>query len=225
MRKDTKEKYMTLVEFLGLVLGPSYEITLHDLSLKDNSIIAIANGHVTGRTLGGAVPSSLKSIGGAENGLKENYRVNYTTLSADKRQLRSSTLYIKEGGRTVGLLCVTFDDTKFRNISKQILGLCHPDQLLVENTFEKVETLKIEEGSDIYQTEVGQLLPVMLNQVMEKYGKPMKKLKKSEKIKVVEELYNKGGFLLKGAAEDLSALTGISVPTIYRYLKEVKGEN
>ena len=37
------QHYIKLTEFLGLALGPDYEIALHDLTDKNRSIIAIAN--------------------------------------------------------------------------------------------------------------------------------------------------------------------------------------
>ena len=43
------QQYMKLTEFLGLTLGPDYEVALHDLTNKDRSIIAIANNHISGR--------------------------------------------------------------------------------------------------------------------------------------------------------------------------------
>ena len=46
------QQYMKLTEFLGLTLGPDYEVALHDLTNKDRSIIAIANNHISGREIG-----------------------------------------------------------------------------------------------------------------------------------------------------------------------------
>lgn len=46
------QQYIKLTEFLGLALGPDYEVVLHDLTNKDHSIIAIANSHISGRKLG-----------------------------------------------------------------------------------------------------------------------------------------------------------------------------
>lgn len=42
------QQYVKLTEFLGQVLGPSYEVALHDLTNKERSIIAIANNHISG---------------------------------------------------------------------------------------------------------------------------------------------------------------------------------
>ena len=43
MRVELREHYIKLVNFLGMVLGPTYEIALHDLSMGDETVIAIAN--------------------------------------------------------------------------------------------------------------------------------------------------------------------------------------
>ena len=48
------KEYCELVGFLGKVLGQDYEIILHDLSNMDHSVIAVANGHVSGRKIGRA---------------------------------------------------------------------------------------------------------------------------------------------------------------------------
>ena len=42
------QEYCELVGFLGKVLGQDYEVVLHDLSNMDNSVVAVANGHVSG---------------------------------------------------------------------------------------------------------------------------------------------------------------------------------
>ena len=52
MTSDILQQYKILVEFLGKALGPDYEVVLQDLTSKNNAIIAIANGHISGRTIG-----------------------------------------------------------------------------------------------------------------------------------------------------------------------------
>jgi YheO-like PAS domain len=44
-----------VVDMLGHMFGSTSEIVLHDLRDLDASIVAIANGHVSGRGLGGPV--------------------------------------------------------------------------------------------------------------------------------------------------------------------------
>ncbi|MEG1747831.1 MAG: PAS domain-containing protein, partial [Oscillospiraceae bacterium] len=46
------QQYIQLVDFLGYALGPDYEIALHDLTNQNQSIVAIANNHISGRQVG-----------------------------------------------------------------------------------------------------------------------------------------------------------------------------
>lgn len=59
------ESFKPLVEFLGKVCGPLTEIALHDTAEPDNSIIAIANGGVSGRQVGSLLISCCESCIGA----------------------------------------------------------------------------------------------------------------------------------------------------------------
>ena len=46
------EPYAAMVEFLGKALGDNVEIALHDLTSKEQEIVAIANNHNSGREIG-----------------------------------------------------------------------------------------------------------------------------------------------------------------------------
>ncbi|MCI8884947.1 MAG: hypothetical protein HFG87_03075, partial [Dorea sp.] len=49
MRSNSLQQYITVVEFLGKTLGPDYEVVLQDLNPEHQAIVAIANGHISGR--------------------------------------------------------------------------------------------------------------------------------------------------------------------------------
>ena len=46
------EPYAKLVDFLGEALGDNVEVALHDLTSKEQEIVAIANSHISGREIG-----------------------------------------------------------------------------------------------------------------------------------------------------------------------------
>ena len=46
------EPYGAIVKFLGEALGDNVEIALHDLTTPDQEIVAIANGQISGRSVG-----------------------------------------------------------------------------------------------------------------------------------------------------------------------------
>ena len=46
--RELLRQYARLTDFLGRALGPDYEVALHDLTDTNRSLIAIANGHISG---------------------------------------------------------------------------------------------------------------------------------------------------------------------------------
>ena len=49
------ESYRQIIHGLGEYLGSAYEIILHNLGSYDHSVIAIENGHYTGRKVGAPI--------------------------------------------------------------------------------------------------------------------------------------------------------------------------
>ena len=77
------QQYIKLTEFLGLALGPDYEVVLHDLTNKDHSIIAIANSHISGRKLGAPLTNMSLSILRDKSYEHTDYHLHYYSNSAD----------------------------------------------------------------------------------------------------------------------------------------------
>ena len=61
----------------------------------------------------------------------------------------------------------------------------------------------------------------MLHSALESSGVPVDRLTQEEKMKVVEQLNNKGVFLLKGAVSEVARQMASSEATIYRYLSKL----
>lgn len=84
------------------------------MSERTSSDVAIENGHVTNRTVGGCGSnlglSVLKGTSSAEG------QFGYYTRLPDGRAIRSSTVYIKDNGKVIGSLCVNLDVTEWLRI-------------------------------------------------------------------------------------------------------------
>ena len=52
MTEQLLSQYTRLVDFLGRVLGPDYEIILHEILPEQSRVAAIANGGISGRDVG-----------------------------------------------------------------------------------------------------------------------------------------------------------------------------
>ena len=218
--------YIKLTEFLGQLLGPDYEVALHDVSNKDCSIIAIANGHISGRTIGAPLTSASLQAIASRDYEKADFRSNYTGIAANGKLLRSSTFYIKEAdGKLVGLLCINFDDSRYRDISTSILKLCHPDAFVSSNfalSEKAYQAAEQQQGvHESFQNSISELTDDVLLQTLKQKGVPADQLTKRERIELIEELDGKGFFLLKGAIKQVSDLINCSPTTIYRHLNKI----
>ena len=77
MTSDILQQYKILVEFLGQTLGPDYEVVLQDLSSDNRSIIAIANGHISGRSVGSPLTNAALQMLSSKLYEDRNYLSNY----------------------------------------------------------------------------------------------------------------------------------------------------
>ncbi len=213
--------YIKLVEFLGLTLGPDYEVVLYDLKNIDKGIIAIANGHVSGRSLGS--PLSVKHLDTLEKPYDEipDYDVNYNSLSANNKLLRSSTLVLKSDDAAIGLLCINFDDSKYKDISRTIMELCHPNELITKNAFESIDEIELSYESDTLSTTIDDVAISAIKKVMANMNLD-EKLSKNERMEIVRAINEKGIFNLKGSIGIVAGELGCSEATIYRYIQNIE---
>ena len=224
------KNYEVLVSFLKEMLGPNFEIVLHDVEKSNGAIIAIANGHITGRKVGDPLTTfALKTI--ADKKYEQNdYALNYHAKSKSGRLLRSSTLYIKDKNKLIGLLCINFDDTQFQDLSEQLRKLVHPDEVLyrratMEEKNDVIENIA-ESISDVTQMVISEMFrknninfdTITLSQ----RNKLIDGLNQDDKFEIIRELNERGIFLIKGAVSEVANELLCSEPTIYRYLNKLK---
>ncbi|MDR0452230.1 MAG: PAS domain-containing protein, partial [Treponema sp.] len=120
---DIMESAALMVNFLGRACGKNCEIVLQDLREGRMRITAIANGHISGRAVGDPLtPLALRMVTG---GIwrKQDYVCDHRGKTRDSRILRSSTFFIKEGAKLLGMLSINVDVSKYTDISDDILAL------------------------------------------------------------------------------------------------------
>ena len=79
-------------------------------------------------------------------------------------------------------------------------------------------------GSERVKAEVNALIKERIVEVWARHRILDRKMKKDEKIAFVSELFEMGIFRMRGAAAQVSEVTGISQASLYRYLSEVLEE-
>ena len=207
--------YSDIVEFLGNVLGPDYEIILYDL----NHILMIINGEISGLKKGVPISNVMKDILHNKNSKTSKWSIHYRALSGNGKILRCSTMYIKnEKGKVVGALNINFDDNRYRELSEMIFSLCHPDSYISKNISIEIK------GNE--QELLSENISVAIDDILKRINirLPLNKLNHLERLDIIRQLYQKGIFSMKGALKAVAIKLSCSPASMYRYLNIVKKE-
>ena len=223
------QHYIKLTEFLGKALGPDYEVALHDLTRKDRSIIAIANNHISGRDVGAPLTNVALKILMDKSYEVQDYRLHYCGMSAKGKVLRSSTMFIKQNGKLIGMLCINFDDSRYRDISDRILGLCHPDlfvtDVLAQPLPENEDGVSARSSPEKFRNSADAVALDAINRELERMGVTPEQLTPEKRLQVIAALESGGLFLLKGAVKSAAASLHCSPASVYRYITQIKNSD
>jgi predicted transcriptional regulator YheO len=147
-KKNIFSVYISMLDFLADLLGDHCEIVLHDLSNIDSSIIAIKNGHISGRKVGGPLGDlALKVLRTSSD---KTHLADYEGKTSSGKKLKSSTYFLKDlEGEIFGMLCFNFDMTEImaaRNILSKMLGIVDindaaSEKVVVENFSPSIDGL------------------------------------------------------------------------------------
>ena len=207
------KKYIPLVETIAEMFGSRCEVLIHDFSNPQHSIIAIKNGHVTGRKFGDPITDFALSAWrkGGFGDIKEDKKVNYKTKTKDGRILKSSTVFIKDkNSKIVGCLCINYDMTGHLMFEKTI------------NEFCTITNLSEQKEGETFVKDVDEILENIISKAIEETNKPISLMQKEDNLRVVGIVDGKGGFMIKGAIDQLAHSLNVSRYTIYNYLEELK---
>lgn len=230
MISDILERYKILVEFLGQTLGPDYEVVLQDLTSENKSIIAIANGHISGRSVGSPLTNAALQMLSSRLYETRDYLANYKGIAENGHILRSSTMFIKdESGTPIGMLCINFDDSRFNELHERLLATIHPASfrgnapvfqktLSVSNTTHPEEPIQITES---FPMDINSLMKKIFEDCTSTLVTPVDRLNQFERKEIIGKLNEQGLFKLKGAISFVARKFSCSTATIYRYLSEI----
>lgn len=197
-----------LVEALAVAVGKNCEVVLHDLSNPERSIVAIANGHVTGRKVGDTLDALGLQL------LRQppvDDLLNYQSKTKDGRVLRSSSIFLRDdSGKIFGAVCVNMDVTvpiKFEEWLKDIIDKGTTDL------------------DEKFEDSVDEVLDRLIQNAVRTTGKGLpSELTREEKISVISQLDAKGAFLIRYSVDHVAKFLEISKFTIYSYLEEIKSK-
>ena len=211
MSPEQLDLYKRLAHALALQFGSGCEVVVHDLESADpsHSIVAIENGHVTGRKVGdGPSHVVLEALHAGDAQLED--RLAYLTKTADGKILKSSTVFIRdETGRAVGIFALNYDITLLRAMGDTIAEVVG------------TEPSAPREPEPIVRS-VADLLDDLIEQSVELVGTPVALMTKEEKVRAIRYLNDTGAFLITKSGPKVCKFFGISKYTLYSYLDEAK---
>ncbi|SDK57283.1 helix-turn-helix transcriptional regulator [Natronincola ferrireducens] len=198
-----------MVEGIAKTLGQNCEVVLHELKNSQKSIVAIYNGHVTGRSMGS--PMLDVGIQAIRKGNDADNILNYRNKSSDGRVLKSSTMFIRDQeDQIIGCLCINIDISEFVVAQKALEDLLKTDIKGEENL------------GEFPNNNVNDVLINIVAETLDSYGKPVSYMNKEEKVNIVKKLDEQGAFLIKGAIDYVAKILCVSRYTIYNYLDEIR---
>ena len=190
--------------------GPNCEVVIHDLRGTDteHSIIAIENGHVTGRRIGDG-PSHIVLESLREDPSMIEDRISYLTKTPDGKVLKSTTLYIRDDdGNAIGLIGINFDISMMLAVDDSIRAFTGREQPGAE--------------PEAISRNVADLLDELLEHSVRIVGKPTAMMNKEDKIRAIRFLDDSGAFLITRSGPKVCQYFGISTYTLYSYLDEIR---
>lgn len=203
--------YGPLMQAIAAAGGPSCEVVLHNLDGGDvdlnHTIVAIINGQVTGRHVGG--PSTSIGVEVQKHPHDNHDAFGYRGLTNDGRELRCSSIYFRNAaGKIVAALCINND-----------LSAIQHARILLEGLLPQSSGRPAAEyiGEDLVST-----MEAMIAEAIHSIGKPITHMNREEKIRVLRDLDAQGVTQMRKSVESIATRLGISRVTAYAYLDEAR---
>ena len=232
------EPYLPLMDFFAELLGPRTEVVLHDTSDLSRSIVALTNGHVSGRSVGGpATDLVLKVLQNHEHDDRD-YLANYLAESRTGGTFRSSTFFIRDAaGDVVGMLCLNIDDEPLARARDLLVAITATTGLVKGagpggGPGAATGASGAATGSTAHPAAVPVAERLSMNvdelaldgvaRIVAAQGVEPHRMTPDEKVAAVREIERAGVFLLKGAVAQVAEALHVSEPTVYRYVRQVR---
>ena len=208
--RDELSFFERMIKGIAAQFGEKCEVVLHDLSEDYNhTIIAIENGHVTGRSVGDCGTNlGLEVLRGST---EPGDQFCYYTQTRDGKTLRSSSIYIyNDDGEPIGSICINWD------LSDIIYSSAVLEKIINHQPNQKV--------TEIITNNVRDLLEELIQESIRFVNKPVINMEKEDKVMGLNYLDKKGAFLIKYASARIADVYGISKNTLYNYLDKTMND-
>lgn len=213
------ESYKQVIDGLGEYLGTGYEIILHNLGSYDHSVIAIQNGHYTGRKVGAPITNIALDMLESIKKNSSNDSITYFTTNRDGKPMKSTTIAIRgEKNKVIGLLCINFYlDIPFSALLNDYTSHCKDDSP-IEGKSTASAKIVAEEFSENSTDLIYHLINITREQIYTDNSVSSANKNKA----IIQALFDKGVFDFKDAVQLVAEKLNISKNTVYLHLRNIK---
>jgi predicted transcriptional regulator YheO len=193
--------------------GPHCEVAV--CSLEDNEVVAIENGHVTGRKIGDKIASKVSDYFVNAYKTYPDVVVYPSHSIINGRLLKCSTLIINNSQEEpIATFSINIDMESLKESSDA------SNPLLFTTPFQSIEY----EGGNNNEANVVDYTKKLMIDIIHTVGKPLPLTSKEGKITILKELEKHGVLLVKDIFPSVCEILDISQATLYNYLREIHNE-
>ncbi|HYE11177.1 MAG TPA: PAS domain-containing protein [Patescibacteria group bacterium] len=205
------KSYIPVANIITQTFGKKCEVSIHDLTQPERSVVYVANGTVTGRKEGQSFNHLIRQVLLSKR-FKDDRTANYLFEADNGKKIKSSSALIRNTeGEVVGMLCINYDLTLSYLMKEEVLSF------LPEFTHDEMPA-----EDDIPNQDVMTIIDELIENIIR--NKDKDNLKRKDNIELIRFMDEKGVFLVKGAIDKVAQRLDLSKVTIYSYLDEVRGK-
>lgn len=201
------EALRRIAKGIAAQFGSNCEVVVHEISERSasSSVVAIENGHVTGRKPGDGPSQVVLEQLGRQDGCPEDH-LCYLTKTPDGKLLKSTSIYIPDSeGKVAAIFGVNFDISAITMAQQTLCSLTSV------NDADETAPARITHN-------VNDLLDDLIERSDRLVGKPVALMTKEDKVRAIQFLNDHGALLITKSGDKIANHFGISKYTLYSYL-------
>lgn len=199
----TLESLRRTAEGIAIMFGSTCETLIHDMAAPNHPLLAIYNGHVSGREVGSREDIFGSPVDEDNTYIGKDY-VNHLVVTPAGKYIKSSTFnFVGEDYHYA--LGINFDFTALAASSKMLTELAGVGAPL-----------------DVAMSEVRETrLKDIFEEQLVDFGKPVEKLNKPERLALIAKLQQRNLFSYQKSVPFVAEKLNVSRYTVYKYMREV----
>jgi len=186
-------------------LAPLCEVVVHDLTDPEHTIVFIGN-NLSGRAVGDA--ATEMGLARMTDPEFPDVVANYANKFSDGRPAKSTSVGLRDkSGKYIAAICLNIDLSYLQGISGYFNALMQTRTAAID------ETLAAKPSDRLY---------AKIADFAAKRNRDARALTSEDKRTLIRQLDNDGDLEIRGAAERIGTLIGLSRSNVYYYLKDAE---